>query len=648
MAQDIKTKVIVEAELDNKDYIKSLDKQEKAQEKTNKSTEEGAEATAGLTGALDGMLGQLGLSTAGLKGMSSGIGSSIKGLKSFKIALASTGIGLLIVALGALFAWFNRTSEGQEKMREITAGLGAAFDVLMDTLADLGKLLFETFSNPKKAMEDFSTAIKKNVMDKIDALFDGLGLLGSAIVKVFKGDFEGALEDAGKGMQKIVVDASLLGDAINFVGDAAELVKEKISEVVEETGKAVAIQESANKLKRDQIAFLTTEAKLQVKISEDRQNANDKENFSNAERLESIREAISLTKELQGSRKVLLEEELEQLIKKNLLGHNTLEDIEAEEQLKRQIILLDKEQADGLKLLISQQSTLSAQVQAEADAKQKVLDDAKAKEDERTLTAEQKLEEAKLKRREEDALEIEDAQVQSDALLLIEQERYAAELESKKLNDAEKLLLDFEYQQKTDKIKDDAASKQKTLDKAEKKNRDELIESQTLAAAEGLAEQFGLGKEFALASTVVNAAQGIGKTIANIGMPAAIPFIISQGLLVATQVANIKKAERGMMIGGKRHSQGGTLIEAEQGEVVINRNSVRMFGDLLSDINIAGGGIPLAERGIAVAETGSRAISSNLGNDITTALSNNPPVLVTEDLISVLNRLDITEDISTL
>ena len=209
-------------------------------------------------------------------------------------------------------------------------------------------------------------------------------------------------------------------------------------------------------------------------------------------------------------------------------------------------------------------------------------------------------------------------------------------------------MLDFEYQQKTDKIKDDAASKQKTLDKAEKKNRDELIESQTLAAAEGLAEQFGLGKEFALASTVVNAAQGIGKTIANIGMPAAIPFIISQGLLVATQVANIKKAERGMMIGGKRHSQGGTLIEAEQGEVVINRNSVRMFGDLLSDINIAGGGIPLAERGIAVAETGSRAISSNLGNDITTALSNNPPVLVTEDLISVLNRLDITEDISTL
>jgi hypothetical protein len=46
----------------------------------------------------------------------------------------------------------------------------------------------------------------------------------------------------------------------------------------------------------------------------------------------------------------------------------------------------------------------------------------------------------------------------------------------------------------------------------------------------------------------------------------------------------------GGMIGGKRHAQGGTLIEAEQGEAVMTRGAVTMFGPLLSTLNQMGGG----------------------------------------------------------
>jgi rRNA processing protein Gar1 len=48
----------------------------------------------------------------------------------------------------------------------------------------------------------------------------------------------------------------------------------------------------------------------------------------------------------------------------------------------------------------------------------------------------------------------------------------------------------------------------------------------------------------------------------------------------------------GGMIGGKRHAQGGTLIEAEQGEAIMSRGSVTMFGPLLSQLNQMGGGTP--------------------------------------------------------
>ena len=48
--------------------------------------------------------------------------------------------------------------------------------------------------------------------------------------------------------------------------------------------------------------------------------------------------------------------------------------------------------------------------------------------------------------------------------------------------------------------------------------------------------------------------------------------------------------EKGGMINGPRHAQGGTLIEAEGGEAIMTRGAVTMFGPLLSMLNQAGGG----------------------------------------------------------
>jgi hypothetical protein len=48
--------------------------------------------------------------------------------------------------------------------------------------------------------------------------------------------------------------------------------------------------------------------------------------------------------------------------------------------------------------------------------------------------------------------------------------------------------------------------------------------------------------------------------------------------------------EKGGMIGGKRHAEGGTLIEAERGEAIMTRGAVASFGPLLSLMNQAGGG----------------------------------------------------------
>jgi hypothetical protein len=48
--------------------------------------------------------------------------------------------------------------------------------------------------------------------------------------------------------------------------------------------------------------------------------------------------------------------------------------------------------------------------------------------------------------------------------------------------------------------------------------------------------------------------------------------------------------ESGGMIGGRRHAEGGTLIEAEKGEAIMTRGAVTMFAPMLSMMNQMGGG----------------------------------------------------------
>ena len=59
--------------------------------------------------------------------------------------------------------------------------------------------------------------------------------------------------------------------------------------------------------------------------------------------------------------------------------------------------------------------------------------------------------------------------------------------------------------------------------------------------------------------------------------------------MVASQ--KMPKFQQGGMVGGRRHSQGGTMINAESGEFVMNRDAVESVGiENLNRMNQGGGG----------------------------------------------------------
>lgn len=128
--------------------------------------------------------------------------------------------------------------------------------------------------------------------------------------------------------------------------------------------------------------------------------------------------------------------------------------------------------------------------------------------------------------------------------------------------------------------------KQKELDADYQKQKEKLQQEQ--AKKEKAVNMFQI---------IINTATAIMQSFAQLGPIAGAVAAATMAAVGAIQLATVAnqplpKAARGRKIKGKRHSQGGEIIEAEDGEVIINRRSVKQFEPLLSAINMAGGGVP--------------------------------------------------------
>jgi hypothetical protein len=112
------------------------------------------------------------------------------------------------------------------------------------------------------------------------------------------------------------------------------------------------------------------------------------------------------------------------------------------------------------------------------------------------------------------------------------------------------------------------------LERDQAKQREALAKKTAAAIAAEKTKQAKQDKALALFEIGINTAKGIisalGSTPPN---PILAAFIAVTGAIQAAAVAAkpIPKFEKGGLIGGRLHSQGGTMIEAEQGEYMVNR-----------------------------------------------------------------------------
>ena len=112
--------------------------------------------------------------------------------QSFGAALKATGIGLIVSLLGGLVAALSKSEGTMKKFEPILIMFEQALNGILGALEPLIDGFIELAIN----IMPYVTKAFKVVYSAVTAVFQSLGKLGGAVVKLFKGDFKGAWEDA--------------------------------------------------------------------------------------------------------------------------------------------------------------------------------------------------------------------------------------------------------------------------------------------------------------------------------------------------------------------------------------------------------------------------------------------------------------------
>jgi hypothetical protein len=539
-------KVVVELEVKSDKGVKGVQKLNKEISNTNKEIKETQDASSQMGSTLDKATGG---AVTKFKNLRGALKTAVTGFKSLRVAVIGTGIGALLIAVTSLGQAFTRSEEGQNKFAKILGIIGSVTGNLLDLLADLGEGIISVFENPKQALIDFKNAIVENVQNRITSLIDTFGFLGSAIKKVFSGDFTGALEDAKKSGSSLV--DSFTG-VKNSIDKATESTKGFIEELKEEAKIAGQIADQRAKADKVERKLIVERAKANRDRAELLDKAAQKENFTAQERIAFLEEAARIDEEITNKEIEAARLRLEAKQAENALTKSTKADLDEEANLKARLIDLETQR-------LTKQKTVSAQIvsaKREEQARLKAID---TEEKERIKKEE---EETALKQKEKQDKEIADAKALSDlknqirnAEAVTEEERRLLEIEKTtehynkliELARAQGLTTVALEEAKTKalgKLNQTTSKNEIEWEKLTQKEKSQIITQGLNNLTSILGEESAAGKAAAIASATISTYQSATDSYKSLsGIPIIGPALgfAAAGAAIASGVANVKK-----------------------------------------------------------------------------------------------------------
>lgn len=508
------------------------------------------------------------------------VGTSTGALKVFRIALATTGVGLLVVGLGFLIEKLFFTTEATEDASEATNKLAEANQNVANTVAEAANEQELAAIRLAKAQGKISDATAKRA--EVDAKVNEDLRKNQLQTLTELTDARTKYNENIKAIQEKFADdeRSLIGsvqiEQRNFEAQRAQLIEagakraaairtNSIAEVIEFENDLADKSEKANK--KTQKAVTDTKKEYDaLKISVGNVTA------------ELLKQDAVITQTLAANRVSAAEAAFSKIQLLNQQGLATAEDVnKAEIELiqQRAIAQLDA-------------SELSQREKLEGVTKGSVLETEiiKAGESERqsiTNAAELDIFNKKKEFRDKNAAERKkDRDAEIDNLLAIAQA--TAEVFGKIIE-----LQNVQSQKRIEQInatsaKELEAINKLTISEAEKQRK---IEALNLRTQQKIAAEKTKQAKADRAAAIFNAIIGTAVAVAKATTPVLKALALASGLAQVAIISSqpIPKFKRGGMVGGRSHDAGGTIIEAERGEFVVNRNAVTRHRSELDALN---------------------------------------------------------------
>ncbi len=528
-------------------------------EKVAKQTKDVSEEAKGAIGNFQLM----GVSINGIKGSVSKVIPFIKTMfTSIKVGIASTGIGLFLIALGSLAQFFKDSEEGASKLKEITSALGVAFGNVTDIISDTGKALYNLLTGNVKGFKD-------------------------------------------------------------AIADATDQVKNFGENTRKEMGSAIQLEKDRLALQQFERKASVDKAKTESEIMKLRLQARDREKFTNEERLEFMRQANALADEQLQKDLHVAEEKLRFQQVENSYSKSTQENLDAEARLQAQVFQIQRSNFSERKRMKSEEQALVNEQNAE---RKKEEDERLRKEAEELKREEELLKKKRDLRNEinllmeEDDREREILKLEQDAEKLLKEEEDNATrvLIKRKLRQQIKAVND-KFDAEEEKTKKEKAQKDIDRDKAVAQSKAQVSMDTLGVMADIFGRESAAGKALAVAQATMNTYQAATNALANTPAPPPFPQIaagvaVASGLMQVGKIMNTqepKKMAQGGLVGGYGSGTSDSVnARLSRGETVINAKSTRMFKPLLSAINQAGGGIGFADGGTL--DTGSAGMTTGV------------------------------------
>ena len=511
----------------------------------------------GLQSSMEGVIGEGGKiegvaqKFGSLPGPIGNAANAMGGLGKQMWALVANPIGAVIAALvGAitlLYKAFTSTNEGADKLDQGLAGLGAAFEVVMNAIAKVAENLIGLFENPQKALSDFSDMLKENITNRFEGLLELLPALGKAISLLFEGEFSEAgkvaTDAVGKvalGVEDITDKVSAGIDAINKLG-AEALVAANKAAAMEKILQGVEDGERALRIERSKQAKQLATARLQME--------DDTATFES--RIEALKKVAQSEEELAAKELKLAKAKANAITARNKLTDASDEalsreaeaiarvnDLEAESIMRKRKVVkaidslnkesLAKQKQDLKDKLDLEKAAIDAEIafqQRAAEGEEKFINEAYAKEQ---LRIAKTISDEKDKQKELEKLEL---------------DRLANMIQAKK--DAGQSTTDLELQlaNKRIDIAKNESDKKKDLDKTTFDAKMAIMDAtaNALATFSQLAgEETAMGKALSVASAIIATYSGANKALE---AGAATPPLgyINAAAIIATGLINVKK-----------------------------------------------------------------------------------------------------------